>query len=435
MSPTTLITGTAIGGTLFALWPYVKGFINRIRSFLFLKVTLDSTQLSSALMHFCWMKCKRRKLGGDYTYGADRWYLPKLRKWQMILYERLGCSSVIFFYKWMPIVILQEQGDGNNRRSTTALWMIRGTVNIDQFMIDVKNHYCTCRDEGIENERFKIKNKFGTLGQDQSNGAEPADWSTQTNDDEFILSSRLLDVTHHDLLYNTRVNFLTSLALPKHVEELIEDAKLWKQSELWYNERDIPWKRAWMLYGPPGTGKSSLAKAVAQLLDLPLNLYSLSTFDNRSFINSWEDNKSFAPCMALIEDIDTVFHGRNNVNKNMEGTSLTFDTLLNCIDGVNSSNGVFTIITTNRPEFVDAALADFSKTPPQGRAGRIDRVIHLDFLDEHCSRQIAERILKDCPDLIEDAIKYGTGNTGAAMQLHCSLLALRRYHKDKKNAS
>jgi hypothetical protein len=92
------------------------------------------------------------------------------------------------------------------------------------------------------------------------------------------------------------------------------------------------------------------------------------------------------PCLALIEDIDNVFHGRENVARkhglmpmvlaapkkgdgNGDGgdlglrTPLTFDCLLNCLDGVERVGGIFTLVTTNDIGKVDAALGQPRKLP------------------------------------------------------------------------
>ena len=45
-------------------------------------------------------------------------------------------------------------------------------------------------------------------------------------------------------------------------------------SEDWYAERGIPYRRGYLLYGVPGSGKSSLVAALAGELDL--NIYALS---------------------------------------------------------------------------------------------------------------------------------------------------------------
>ena len=96
-----------------------------------------------------------------------------------------------------------------------------------------------------------------------------------------------------------------------------------------------------------------------------------------------------APCIALLEDIDATFDGRKGMGKH-----LTFDCLLNCIDGAERIEGVFVILTTNDFSKVDAALGGGGQTRP----GRVDRVFELPLLNKEGQRQLAARILEEWPE-------------------------------------
>jgi hypothetical protein len=58
-----------------------------------------------------------------------------------------------------------------------------------------------------------------------------------------------------------------------------------------------------------GTGKTALAED----LDLPIFVYSLADMSNFSLMRNWMEMRASTPCIALIEDVDNVFHGRTNV--------------------------------------------------------------------------------------------------------------------------
>lgn len=430
----TWLAGTAIGGIIIAFWSTIMSILNRIRSFFFCKITLEGNHLESSFLNFCWTKCKRIRLGGDYWYIGMTRYIMKRLKWELIIGECLGRTGTIFFYNKVPIFTninkITEGGDNSQPVSSTekiCFWVIRWTLDIDKFILEIKDHYDDYRQNGKENNRFRIINRFGEFTKPSRDRTSKEEASP---DDNWLLRTRLVGIEHKDIVFNSKIDFFSYLALSDDVMQYVEEVEMWKVNRNWYNFRSIPWKRGWLLYGPPGGGKTSLIKGLGQKLNLPVNVFSLSTFDNRSFISEWQEQESCAPCIALIEDIDTVFHKRDNVNKNMDGTSLTFDTLLNCIDGVNFSDGIFTIITTNKIEHVDEALVNFATNPPEVRAGRIDRVIYLSMLDEKCARKIAQRILSDCPEEIEAAVSYGTGKTGAVLQEYCNRIALKRFWEE-----
>lgn len=245
---------------------------------------------------------------------------------------------------------------------------------------------------------------------------------------------------------------------------------MWRKLRDWYTERDIPWKRGWVLYGPPGTGKSAITRAIAEDLDMPLFVYSLGQMLNEDLEQSWAEMQAHVPCIALFEDFDNVFHGRENVygkpklsdliaatasannsagNANANGGSgnnggqstvlntgrLSFDCLLNCLDGVEKSNGIFTVITTNhidkldpamgRPRRRDDGTVEFISTRP----GRIDKAIELGYMDDADKLKLARRIffdnevghLKICRMLEHDP---GRKETPAQFQERCAQLAL-----------
>ena len=134
---------------------------------------------------------------------------------------------------------------------------------------------------------------------------------------------------------------------------------------------------------------------------------------------------SQVPCMAVIEDIDAVFHGRTNV-VGKEQQNLTFDCLLNCLDGIQKCDGLFVAITTNQLDKIDPALG----CPDRGissRPGRIDRTLHLGPLGFDERVKIASRILFDRVDLQIRAVEEGDGDTVAQFQERCSRYALSSF--------
>ena len=166
-------------------------------------------------------------------------------------------------------------------------------------------------------------------------------------------------------------------------------------------------------------------------MTLPVYSYDLASFSNQEFENEWQRMMNSTPCIALLEDVDAVFDGRENCLGD-EGGGLTFDCLLNCIGGIKDANGVLVFITTNRPECLDDALG--KQDDDRGvstRPGRIDMVVELGVLDETCRRRLAERILADCPDRIDEFVALGDGDTGAQFVERCSKTALEHYWSER----
>jgi SpoVK/Ycf46/Vps4 family AAA+-type ATPase len=250
------------------------------------------------------------------------------------------------------------------------------------------------------------------------------------------------------------------------VKDLIKEIELWRKSKEWYQEKAIPWKRGMLLYGPPGTGKTALARAFAEDLNMPIYVYNLAEMTNHDLTKAWAEMQVNVPCIALIEDIDNVFHGRENVSRKNAGmygmmmppkkdgdgddksargmfaSPLTFDTLLNCLDGVERSDGIFTILSTNDLSKIDPALGQPRKLPNgetefiSTRPGRVDKAVELTYMEPQDKKRMAARILgnfeeehlkmvafiEQYPDLQE---------TPAQFQERCAQIALKCFWKEK----
>jgi len=153
-------------------------------------------------------------------------------------------------------------------------------------------------------------------------------------------------------------------------DTLINDVDSFIKSEKDYIKYGIPYKRNYLFYGKPGTGKTSLAKILANKTHRSIYIISFDNHltDNGLFnaVNNIKNDNS----ILLLEDIDCIFQSRT---QNLSNSSISFSSLLNVLDGISSSYGLITIITTNYANKLDSALI---------RPGRVDMMIKFSTISK-----------------------------------------------------
>lgn len=168
-------------------------------------------------------------------------------------------------------------------------------------------------------------------------------------------------------------------------ERIVNDVEEFRKNAVWYSERGIPYRRGYLLYGPPGCGKSSFITALAGELEYGIAVLNLSerglTDDRLNHLLSSAPQNT----IILLEDIDGAFISReesSQVKSAYEGlTRLTLSGLLNCLDGVASTEGRILFMTTNYVERLDPALI---------RPGRVDVKEYVG----HCSKYQIEKMFE-----------------------------------------
>jgi len=78
------------------------------------------------------------------------------------------------------------------------------------------------------------------------------------------------------------------------------------------------------------------------------------------------------PSMVVLEDVDLIARDRANMNSPCD--EILLNKLLNEMDGLKQDADILFILTTNRPESLEAALAS--------RPGRIDQAIEFPLPDD-----------------------------------------------------
>lgn len=149
-------------------------------------------------------------------------------------------------------------------------------------------------------------------------------------------------------------------------KELLADLDTFLSQRAFYAEKGINYKRSYLLYGRGGTGKTSIATALAKHLNYGLYVLNLAAYEKE---DEFQRICSYIPSKAviLLEDIDCVLQDRD-----VKGDDLNFSTILNFLDGVYAPSDCVFVLTTNKPDSLDAALI---------RKGRVDLALHIDYPD------------------------------------------------------
>ena len=126
-----------------------------------------------------------------------------------------------------------------------------------------------------------------------------------------------------------------------------------------------------LLYGPPGTGKTHTIRYLAA--NLPGHTTLIITAEQIAYLGAYMSlARLLQPTMVVIEDVDLIARQREEMNGPCEEALL--NKLLNEMDGLKEDADILFVLTTNRPEQLESALA--------GRPGRIDQAIEVPLPDE-----------------------------------------------------
>jgi hypothetical protein len=130
-------------------------------------------------------------------------------------------------------------------------------------------------------------------------------------------------------------------------------------------------KKGLLFYGPPGTGKTHTIHYLAS--QLPDHTTLLITSEQVLMLGEYFRLARFLqPAMMVIEDVDLIAREREHLQH--PGQELLLNKLLNEMDGLREDADVLFILTTNRPDQLEPALAS--------RPGRIDQAIEFPLPDE-----------------------------------------------------
>ena len=171
-----------------------------------------------------------------------------------------------------------------------------------------------------------------------------------------------------------------------------------------------------LLYGPPGTGKTLLIRyLVGQLQGYTRFILTPDSFGLIRQI--MEAARWMAPSLIVIEDVDLIAENR-------EFAGQVHPSLLNCLlnemDGLTADSQVLFLLTTNRPDVLEPALAS--------RPGRIDQAIEVGLPKDRERRHLLGHFAKSVP-LSEEVIVRVSQKTSEASPAFLKELVRRSTQK------
>lgn len=174
---------------------------------------------------------------------------------------------------------------------------------------------------------------------------------------------------------------------------LKNDVKFFAKSKSWFDKRDLPYSRSYLLYGTPGNGKTSAIRAISKFFGVETDQFSFTgryEDPDRAFLN-WVSGQpdgvarvghiDYPDCpddhgenynpkirILLLEDIDRFFSREEGMK-----TPVSLSAMLNALDGLDQRRNSILVATANNPEKIDSQVLL--------RPGRFDLRIPFDAPD------------------------------------------------------
>jgi ATP-dependent Clp protease adapter protein ClpS len=143
-------------------------------------------------------------------------------------------------------------------------------------------------------------------------------------------------------------------------------------------------------YGPPGTGKTHTIRYLAN--NLPGHTTLIITAAQVALLAQYMSlARLLQPAMVVIEDVDLIARDRNQMGTCDE---VLLNALLNEMDGLKQEADILFVLTTNRPEQLESALAS--------RPGRIDQAIEVPLPNDIGRKKLVRLYGRGLP--LDDAV-------------------------------
>lgn len=168
----------------------------------------------------------------------------------------------------------------------------------------------------------------------------------------------------------------------------------------------MPGKKGLLFHGKPGTGKTHTIHYLADAL--PHHTTLLITAEQVGILHHYFQLARFLqPAIMVIEDADLIARSREQMSGAC-GAEVLLNQLLNEMDGLREDAEILFILTTNRPDELEAALA--------ARPGRIDQAIEFPLPDEDGRLRLIHLYaggLQTKPGVAEDLVRLTEGGSAA----------------------
>jgi hypothetical protein len=165
-------------------------------------------------------------------------------------------------------------------------------------------------------------------------------------------------------------------------------------------------KRGLLLYGPPGTGKTHTVRFLTSSL-VGTTVLQLTGNAMHLIAEACSVARALQPAMLVIEDVDLIADDRGM----HPGQHPLLFQLLNEMDGLAEDADVVFVLTTNRADLLEPALA--------ARPGRVDQAVAMGLPDSAARRALFELYRGELPvDTIglDDVIARTEGVTASFLK-------------------
>jgi len=204
------------------------------------------------------------------------------------------------------------------------------------------------------------------------------------------LNIRVID--GDDIPY-TKDSSWDELFLPEELKGELKDLiENFLNSQNFYLESKIPWKRGILLFGHPGNGKTSIIRTIISEYNFkPVTFVPGANADSLRETFAYAEEQS--PSLLYVEDLDSLIEN-----------GLDISTFLNLLDGISAKNGLLVIATANN---VKKLQANITKRP-----SRFDRKFEIPLPDQKMAHIYLKRwfgtIISDakCKSLAKLAVKH-----------------------------